>query len=96
MDGRTGVKQTIYAEWTLLPKIFGQVHFLYKWCLLSFYYYHVFIENSELNANSADPDQTPHSVASDLGLHCLPMSLLWDVRYNCVNARPPFFEWAVA
>ena len=25
-------------------------------------------------ANSADPDQTPRSVAADLGLHCLPMS----------------------
>ena len=28
------------------------------------------------NANSVDPDQTPRSAASDLGLHCLPMSLL--------------------
>ena len=27
------------------------------------------------DANSADPDQTPRSVASGLGLHCLPMSL---------------------
>ena len=25
-------------------------------------------------ANSGDPDQTPRSVASDLGLHCLPLS----------------------
>ena len=25
----------------------------------------------ELNANSVDPDQTPHSVASDLGLYYL-------------------------
>ena len=25
-------------------------------------------------ANSGDPDQTPHSAASDLGLHCLPIS----------------------
>ena len=25
-------------------------------------------------ANSGDPDQMPHLVASDLGLHCLPMS----------------------
>ena len=25
-------------------------------------------------ANSADPDQTPPDAASDLGLHCLPMS----------------------
>ena len=31
-----------------------------------------------LNANSVDPDQTPRSAASDLGLHCLPMSLLRD------------------
>ena len=28
------------------------------------------------NANSVDPDQTPQNAASDLGLHCLPMSLL--------------------
>ena len=35
---------------------------------------------NELNANSVDPDQTPHSVASDLGLYCLPMSILWDAR----------------
>ena len=26
-------------------------------------------------ANDVDPDQTPHYVASDLGLHCLPMTL---------------------
>ena len=37
-----------------------------------------FIGVSELNANSVDPDQTPRSAASDLGLHCLPMSLLRD------------------
>ena len=30
----------------------------------------------ELFANSADPDQTPRSVASDLGLHCLPVTRL--------------------
>ena len=29
-----------------------------------------------LFANSGDPDQTPHSVMSDLGLHCLPITLL--------------------
>ena len=27
-------------------------------------------------ANNVDPDQTPHNVASNLGLHCLPMTLL--------------------
>ena len=35
----------------------------------------MFCRNSELNANSVDPDQTPRIAASDLGLHCLPMSL---------------------
>ena len=28
----------------------------------------------ELFANSEDPDQMPHSAASDLGLHCLPVT----------------------
>ena len=27
-------------------------------------------------ANDADPDQMPYYVVSDLGLHCLPMTLL--------------------
>ena len=29
-----------------------------------------------LLANNVDPDQMPHHVASDLGLHCLPVTLL--------------------
>ena len=37
------------------------------------------------NANSVDPDQMPHSAASDLGLHSLPLSLSWDARYKWVN-----------
>ena len=40
---------------------------------------------SVLNANSVDPDQTPQNEASDLDLHCLPMSLLWDTRHKWVN-----------
>ena len=34
------------------------------------------IEIPVFNANSADPDQMPHSVESDLGLHCLPFTLV--------------------
>ena len=37
------------------------------------------------NANRIEHDQTPHSAASDLDLHCLPVSLLWDARRKCVN-----------
>ena len=33
-------------------------------------------KNVELFANSGDPDQTPRSAASDLGLQCLPFTLL--------------------
>ena len=43
-----------------------------------------FIESPVFNANSVDPDQTPRSAASDLGLHCLPVSLLGDARYKWV------------
>ena len=32
----------------------------------------------ELFANSGDPDQMPHYVASDLGLHCLPVTLVGE------------------
>ena len=38
-----------------------------------------------LQANSGDPDQTPRSVASDLGLHCLNMSHKKDARLKQVN-----------
>ena len=43
-------------------------------------------------ANSVDPDQMPHSAASDLGLHCLPMSLLWDARHKWVNFHVCLFQ----
>ena len=39
-----------------------------------------FIEIPVLNANSVDPDHT-----SDMGLHCLPMSLLWGARHKWVK-----------
>ena len=38
-----------------------------------------------LFANSGDPDQTPRSVASDLGLHCLQITLLGVSRLQLVN-----------
>ena len=44
----------------------------------------------DLFANSGDPDQTPHSAVSDLGLHCLLItflgvtSLQW-VKHWCQN-----------
>ena len=55
----------------------------------------------ELSANSGDPDQMPHSVASDLGLHCLPITLSWiDMPSGlsrqemtiCMNLKACFME----
>ena len=38
-------------------------------------------------ANSEDPDETPHYVASHLGVRCLTMSHLWDARLIMVKNR---------
>ena len=44
-----------------------------------------FIEICLFNANSVDPYQTPRVAASDLALHHLSMSLLWDARLKRVK-----------
>ena len=38
-------------------------------------------------ANSGDPDQTPCFAVSDLGLHCLPNTLLGDSRLQWVKGK---------
>ena len=43
-------------------------------CLVSFI--SSMFNNNVFNANSVDPD---------LGLHCLPLSLLWDTRHKWVK-----------
>ena len=40
-----------------------------------------------MRANSGDPDQMPHSVAPDLGLHYLPMSHKKDARHIWVKMQ---------
>ena len=40
---------------------------------------------AKLFANMGDPDQMPHSAASDLCLHCLPITLLGVSRLQWVN-----------
>ena len=43
----------------------------------------------DLFANSGDLDQTRHSATSDLGLHCLPITLLGISRLQWVNEVVP-------
>ena len=40
---------------------------------------------AKLFVNSGDPDQMPHSAVSDLGLHCLPITLLRVSRLQRVK-----------
>ena len=47
--------------------------------VFNFYFKQKFLSNSE------DTDQMLHSLASDLGLHCLPRSYLRDARQISVN-----------
>ena len=51
-------------------------------------------KRAKLFANSRDPDQTPRSAASDLGLHCLPVTLLRVSRLQWVNSLDRFISTA--
>ena len=42
-----------------------------KFGKIQLHYQLMYLKAARRVANNADPDQMPHSVASDLGLHCL-------------------------
>ena len=75
-----------YAKWTLPPSRFWTGPFTVERMYGHFLYLPCFIEIHAFNLNNVDSDQTPRSVASDLGLNCLPMSLLIGrYRHERVN-----------
>ena len=45
---------------------------------------------AKLFANSGDPDHMSHSAASDMGLNCLPITLLGSPDYNGLMQKTPF------
>ena len=47
-----------------------------------------FVEITVIHENSVDPDQTPRSAASDMGLPCLLMSFLWTLGINGLKTQP--------
>ena len=61
------VDSSTVTRWTSPFVILG------VWSVLSFLFYFLW---KILLASTVDPDQMPHYVASDLGLHCLAMTLL--------------------
>ena len=52
-------------------------HFRVVWSIFFFFFFFAFILFLMENplTNNEDPDQKPHDIASDLGLHFLPMTL---------------------
>ena len=69
----------------LLPQLFGQVLVFNRRDVWLVIIITMFLEISVVNANCINPDQTPRSAASDLGQHCLPMSVLWDTRHKLLK-----------
>ena len=67
------------STWTLWTSPFSVKEVSGQFSLLPF------IEMLVINANRVDPDQTPRSAASDLDLHYLSMSHLWDARHKWVT-----------
>ena len=58
---------------------FGKVQLQDKVCVVYFFFF--FYEKFVCIVKSVDPDQTPRSAASDKGLHCVPMFLLFFYFY---------------
>ena len=67
----------------------GWDHYLFKGVL----YIKRFNEQCTFIANDVDPDQTPRSVASDLGLLCLLLFLFRDSSYEWDMSRVTQNEW---
>ena len=60
---------SVLINWTKLIRIYMVVIYIF-----------IQILKYVLQANSANPDQKPRFAASDLVLHCLPMSRKMDAR----------------
>ena len=70
--------------WILLPQFFGKLHFQ-QIKGVSVYFFLLspcFTEIPVFNANGVDPKQARRFAATDLGLHILLMSLLWDATHK--------------
>ena len=75
---------THLIECTLLPKLFVLVYFQKKGVYSLFLLLLCFIEFPVFNPNSKDPDWM-HFMASDLGLHCFPVTILGISQIKWVN-----------
>ena len=82
------------VDWDVKPQ--HNQPFPILWVSGVLFHFSFYCEEIFLLANSENPDQTPRSAASDLGLHCLPMSQKWDARLIWVlNSKIIYnFSWS--
>ena len=82
--GYCNLLNLLYTEWNLPHYILEESNFNVRYvCLWDL---DIPVEKkAKLFANIGDPDQTPHSAAADLGLHCLPITRLGVSRLQWVN-----------
>ena len=67
--------------------LFGKVHFRDKEFLNCSFFIKIYYRDFSTKYR-VDLDQTPRFAASEFGLYCLPLSLLWDARHKWVNSNP--------
>ena len=77
-DSGFSLDKTIFSPVLASLSLFPIAGCLFPGWLVCFYYLTCLclIEIPVFNANSVEPDQMPCSVASDLDLHCLPITHL--------------------
>ena len=51
---------------------------------------------TKLFANSGDPDQMLHYVASDLGLYCLLITFLWVARLKQIDPNKAYHKFCIS
>ena len=83
------INNKLFAD-SHLSLLIGRVHSSFFGVSELFYLCHFYRNKCIFQANSVDPDETPHYAASHVGLHCLLISHLWNVRHKWVN---PLNSW---
>ena len=72
-----------------MPRHLWSDSFVIKGGLVCFVFYHV-LQSPVLKVSSVDPDQTPRSAASNLGLQCLPVP--FDVTSD-INRLTTYYSY---
>ena len=68
------------TRWTILPNAMDKAISFIRGVCLFFFLSYIIYKTPIFNVDRVNSYQTPQSLESALGLHCLQMSLLWEDR----------------